>query len=1142
MKDELFEEWCQNYELVLDTFDKHSIFEINEQKYLLIDSDKDELFDEDFNIRFSHKESDILESQHIDFIVFRFGSKFYYSTPFDIILEPFLYLGRSPNITFSDLNIPYLGVHGEYELGNGSRLYKDWCKKAKWLNISTLGICELDTLGGVVSFQESCKSNGIKPIIGETLTFYYSSQKFKLIIFAKNEYGFEILLGLNNRKEREVNYTQLLELLDDNVIVIFSNENNIVDNNCELLFFVKNSIKTELYYQVDLVQWDGDTMDKQVLTSFNTYYSKKLSQSIKPILLQTSYFLDSEDYKIQKVLNRIVDYGFNNTSKNHYFRSFDYVMKSICQLFEKEEDGLLLFLESCQNTQELFNSVEFSIRLKNLYLPKYELDEFQSKLYNDEDEFLLSLVSEGMLRNGLETKPEYWDRVEEEFQVIKEGGFVSYFLILYDIINYCKSKDIWWGVGRGSAGGCLIAYLLEITQIDPLQYDLLFERFLNRGRLKKGLPDIDFDVQGTRRDEVKQFMGDKYGHDRIASIGTYQTLKIRAAIKDISRQFGLEPQYMNYISSLIDSSWSFSEFIKNSLQIPQLTSFLQKNQDVVELIPLCFGQCKNTSIHAAGVVLTPKYKSDNRVVNINSWLPVRESDGNIVTEWEGSLLDDIGFLKNDILGISQLDKFKSIHQLILKNTGKDVRFKNIELKDSKVFEYFQKGLNEDIFQLGASGLKSYSIELKPEKIEDLIAIVALYRPGPIFVGTHKKYIKLKNNEEEVHYHWGCEEITKETYGLIVYQEQAIRICQVVGGFDLVTADEVRKAMGKMIRELLEKFEVKFIEGAISKGCPRDEAQIIWDEMSRFAEYSFNKSHAACYAITGYYSQWYKVHYPLEFWVTSLQMSTSDELSRRVSEINNHSSIQLIAPDINKSTTTFEYDINENKIFWSLNSIKWVSVKVLEHLFEVRQEGGLFFSFSEFLSRVQKRIVNKRVITNLILSGAFDSFNDRNIETYQYRFELLKSFYLENRYPIEEIEEFSRYKFYEWVLKQKELSSYGFINYRKVFQVTDISNKYSYLDFDTLSSTHLIDEKVSVIGLVVDLIVRQSKKGPFIQVELDINSDRFYCTLWNETYIEYKELLESSLNKIICITGNLIVDNYKKCNVLHSNNNSFIELL
>ena len=1133
MKDELFEEWCNEHGIQVESFEINSILDFSGKQYLLLDSEKEELFlPEDFSINYSRREISILENNEVDFVIFRFGSYFYYSHPDTIKLEIFLYQS-SPKYDFQ-LDIPYLGIHGEYELGNGSRLYKDWCKKAKWLGLKSLGICELNTLGGLVSFQEACKKEGIKSILGETLTFDLEEGiTIKLILFVKNEQGLETLIKLNNSSTRSY---EELKLIDDNLVVILSNESNP-----NILPRLSLSIHTKISYQLDLVSWDSDSKDRQILEYFENWY-RNFRNTYKPILIQTSYFLEKSQSRIQKRLNNIVSYGFNSTSQLHYFRNFDTVLQTIESVFEDKNKAEILFYNSVENTDISFEDIDFSIRLKNLYLPKYELDEEQKKSFRDEDELILHLIEQGMIEKGWSDKVEYWERIEMEFEIIKRGGFVSYFLILCDLIKYCKENDIWWGVGRGSSGGSLVASSLDIIQIDPLQYDLLFERFLNPARISKGLPDIDFDLQGSRRDEVKSFMAEKYGSNRIASIGTYQTLKIRAAIKDLSRQFGLESQYMNYISSLIDSSWSYSEFIQNSLSIPQLRDFVIKNQEVIELIPLCIGQCKNTSIHAAGVVITPKQKGLLENTGIDSWIPTRLTDSGVVTEWEGSILDDIGFLKNDILGIAQLDKFKSIHSYILKNRGKDIRFKDIPLDDKLVFGYFQQGLNEDVFQLGASGLKSYSIELRPEKIEDLIAIVALYRPGPIFVGTHKKYVKLKNGEEEVHYHWGCEEITKETYGLIVYQEQAIRICQVVGGFDLPTADDVRKAMGKMIRELLETFEKMFVEGAVSKGCPQDEAQYIWDEMAKFAEYSFNKSHAACYAITGYYSQWYKVHYPLEFWITSLEMSTSDELHKRISEINKFSEVKLVAPDINKSSIKFEGDVQTNSIFWSLNSIKFVSDKVLESIFNERDKNGEFFSLSEFEDRVERRVVNKRVITNLILSGGFDSFDTTSISIGSKRFKLLVEFYERNKYPKEEILEYYSYKDYEWILKQKQLSAYGFLNYQSIFHTTKLSLNYQYLSIDDLNQEERVDTRVITIGVVKELVERKSRKGPFLQVELDINSETFYCTLWNETYSEYQKLLDVSLNKIICISGTLVYDSWKKQNVLHSTTSSKVELL
>lgn len=1140
-----FKEWCKEYLIKLDNnhFQTERPFKIGEKSYLLIDSEVERLFTDEFKFLLPPETELLIQTTNPDYLIVQFGNLFYFSPYEEIYLKPFLYQGEA-EVQLQVKNVPYLGIHGEYELCNGSRLYRDWCQKAKFLNVTSLGICENNTLAGIISFQQSCKKEGIKPILGETLVFSFGVEKFKLTLFAKNETGFETLIYFNNTLARDgvIDIFQLRKV-KGNLFLILSNESN--PNLLERIYL--NSSEAP-FYQIDLSEWDSDSKDKEVLLNTQNYL-QKWKDTYEPVLLSNSYYLEKSHSILQKKINKVGSKGFVPTSQYHYFKSWDEIYLSLVSLSSESDSEKtdLLYFTSLLSAQKIYEECNFEVKLKNLFLPKYEPIESELVEYGGDNELLfLSLIQQGLEKLGLSDNPKYLERIKTEYEVIKEGGFIDYFLILWDLVRFCEKNNIWYGLGRGSAAGCMISYLLKITQIDPLRYDLLFERFLNRGRLKSGLPDIDFDVESSKRDDLKAYMQEKYGFQRVANIGTYQTFKVKGMVRDLGRVKGLEPEYLNIVSKKVDigfdgrfSRAEFTDLVRNSvteLDNSVLRKFVVQNQEIIEAMNFLYDQSKNCSTHAAGLIIVPRYKNGVEV-DIDSWVPIRVSDGQYVTEWEGSLLDDIGFLKNDLLGLYQLDKFHSIYDLIKETTGELIDFDSMDLDNKEVLDYFKKGLQEDVFQFGAAGLKAYCQELQPERIEDLIATVALYRPGPIFVGTHQKYIKLKDGKEEVSYHWGCEEITKETYGLIVYQEQAIRICQVVGGFSLVEADEVRKAMGKMLKDVMGTYKIKFVSGAVGKGCPEEEADYIWEEMSRFAEYSFNKSHAACYAITAYYSQWYKVKYPLQFWTVSLSMSKEKELPARINEINLHSKIKLLPPDINESTLNFQMSIEKNTIYWSLGSISYVTERVLDHIFEERERGGEFFSLSEFIARTEKRIVNKRVVTNLILSGCFDSVAVDGClpiskDSFKHRLNLLNYLYVSQKHPLSEIREFVDAPDYFYSLKQKDISSFGFIDYSKIYSDYFSSEiNQPYIDpFNFLETDTYLDKKVCLIGVVQEVIERSSKRGSFCKVVLDINSSIFDVTVWNETYESAPELsLPESIGKIVCITGVLQYDSWQKKN-------------
>jgi DNA polymerase-3 subunit alpha len=527
-------------------------------------------------------------------------------------------------------------------------------------------------------------------------------------------------------------------------------------------------------------------------------------------------------------------------------------------------------------------------------------------------------------------------------------------------------------------------------------------------------------------------------------------------------------------------------------------------------------------------------------------LPVKKHNGILVSEWEGVYIDKAGFVKFDILGVNQFDKFNHINRLIKQDTGRDIRYKDIGLTDEKVFELFRKGYNEDVFQLGGTGLKGYCKLLQPENIEDLIATVALYRPGPIESNAHLKYVKRKNGEEEVVADPGCSEITKTTYGLIIYQEQTMKICQEVGGFSLVEADDIRKALGKMKFEIIQPYKTTFLERSTKKGYREEDMLVLWDKMEAFAAYAFNRSHSAAYAITGYYSQWFKANYPLQFWTVSLEHSSPDDLQNKISEIKNSGSIDIVSVDINYSGYVFRSEVATKKIYWALPSVKWVGDKAVQTILEEREKRGKFFSLEEFYERVKDNKPDKRAMYNLIISGAFDEIE--NISYIEQRYTIMEKFsqLIKEKDFKDEYKLMKEWREYQWTLKEKELTGFGFFNFKLLIEESDLFLKQSlYKDNQEILIEDLSQgyKNVLVIGLVEDVIRRNSKKGDFVQVQIRDNTEILYITIWNETFEKYKEELLNCTNKILIFFGALEYDTYKNRNVVRSiGDSSKLEIL
>ena len=554
------------------------------------------------------------------------------------------------------------------------------------------------------------------------------------------------------------------------------------------------------------------------------------------------------------------------------------------------------------------------------------------------------------------------------------------------------------------------------------------------------------------------------------------------------------------------------------------------------------------------MIVVPKEK-DGEPMSIFDWLPckkVKMKDNEaevIVTEWEGEYVEKIGFLKEDILSTIQLDKFSCIIKMIKDNHGEQIRLADIPLDDTNVYDLFKRGLSQDVFHFGSSGLIGYAQELLPDNIEELIAMIALYRPGVMETGAHKQYVQIKSGKRKSEYDWGMEPIVGNTYGLMVYQEQAIKAVQAIGGLSEVDADNVRRAIGKKIQEEMDKWKDVFLKGAKENGCPDKEAIKIWDKIEVFATYSFNKSHAAAYSITGYICNWFKFHYPIEFWTTALQFAKEDEIPAYANEINKlGANVRLMPVDVNKSAYEFYADYKTNNIYWSLIKVKMCGPEATAAIIAEREKDGDFYSLEEFCLRIPKAKVKKNIIENLILSGAFDEVE--MIEDKKDRFKLIRWLYNKNKDEVgEPYTPANITKEYFWVLKQKELAGLGYINFHDIIKSSPFAKQIHRFvdssDFYTLEVSEK-DEKI-LCGVLKNIIERQPKdknKNKFAQIELDCNDSIIYITCWSETYQQYRSELKEAeeASKILIITGNIKFDSYKKCNVLYTNNKSVIEII
>jgi len=561
------------------------------------------------------------------------------------------------------------------------------------------------------------------------------------------------------------------------------------------------------------------------------------------------------------------------------------------------------------------------------------------------------------------------ERLEYELGVIKETGFSSYILIVQDFVNWAKSKRIVVGPGRGSVGGSIVAYLLGITEIDPLKHNLFFERFLNKERIS--MPDIDLDFTDRRRDEVIEYVAEKYGRNRVAQIITFGTMAARAAIRDVGRAMGLSYGFCDTVAKMIPSGMTLNQTLESVSEFRQLYEENEEAKKLIDFSKKLEGCARHASTHACGVVI-----SDEPLDNIVPLQHPTQNDQTIVTQYEMHSIEDLGLLKMDFLGLKNLTIIEDTLTRVYVVQGKKIDIGNLPFDDKKTYQLLKEAKTTGVFQLESSGMKRYLKQLKPSKFEDIVAMVALYRPGPMqFI---PEYIERKQGKKKPTYiHPKLKPIVENTQGICIFQEQLMQIARDLAGFSLSEADILRKAVGKKIKKLLIEQKEKFIKGTINNGISKDIAEKVWEWVLPFARYGFNAAHATAYAMIAYQTAYLKAHFPVEFMAALLTSEKSDieRISFIIDECKSMG-IEILPPDINESFRNFSVIPKKEKIRFGLFAIKNVGNNVVEAIIKEREENGPFKSFSDFVSRINSKDFNKKSLESLIKAGVFDRFERR----------------------------------------------------------------------------------------------------------------------------------------------------------------------
>ena len=919
-------------------------------------------------------------------------------------------------------NFVHLHVHTEYSILDGATKIAVAAKKAKAFGMPALAITDHGNMYGAVNFFDACEKEGIKAIIGtefyvcDDLTVKSGKTKLNhLVLLCKNEEGYKNISLLNAIAFRDGFYykpridLKTLEAHHEGLICLSAclagdipqailNRN--FDEAERLVVWFKNLFGEDFYLEMQ-----NHMLEEQLeVNKYLRIYAKKYG--IKLVATNDVHYLERSDAESQDVLMCVQMGADYDDPKRLRFPNDEFYLKSydeMAALFPNDPEAL-------ETTLEIADKCNFGFVYGHYMFPHY-----YPETGEDPKTYIRGLIDAGIKKKyGAETK-EIRDRIESELAVIEKQGFIEYFLIVWDYINAARNMGISVGPGRGSGAGSIVAYLIGITNIDPLKYDLYFERFLNPERVSA--PDFDVDFEDSRRQEVIEYVRRKYGHDRVCKIVTFGTMAAKNAIKDVARVLKVSYSEADRVTKampnkLVRKNANGDEFdLKRpniilkvfgkyhpkegakdygvDFSVPELVNMYNESPEIKRVVDIAAkleDSPRQASTHACGVIIGADI--------LDKHMPLGRNGDDITSQYTGVELEHLGFLKMDFLGLRNLSDIKMAIDYIKQNHGVELDFDKSSYDDPKVFELLATGNTKAIFQIESAGFQKFMKELRPSCIEDIVAAVSLYRPGPM--DSIPKFVKCKHNPELVTYaHPLLEPILKQTYGCIVYQEQVMKIVQALAGYTLGQADMVRRMMGKKKVDDMIKEEVIFIhgkeetvdkhgkvstaiDGCLKRGVPEDVAHAVWNEMKDFAKYAFNKSHAAAYSLVTYQTAYLKCYYEAEFLTAVLnnRITNIDEIKNYISYAKEEG-IKVLPPDINESVGFFS--VKNNEIRYGLAAVKGIGLAAIDSITAEREKNGKYHSFENFVSRCESKVLNKRLVENLIYAGAFDCFGKKRAQ-------------------------------------------------------------------------------------------------------------------------------------------------------------------
>ncbi len=902
----------------------------------------------------------------------------------------------------------HLHNHTHHSLLDGLTKIPELVDKVKEYGMEATAVTDHGTMSGILEFYKAAVDGGIKPILG--IEAYVAARgrgdrdpskdknRYHLTLLAQSDQGYRNIMQLSTLANLEGMYYkprmdhEILEKYNEGVIVLSgcaSSElgENLKVNNYEEAKRIAAWYKSVFGDRYYLELQDHGHPDAPHTWSVQQTINAGLMRihdelDIPMVVTCDGHYLTHEDSDTHEILLCVGTGSYLSDEKRMSLKDFELHLTDPNDIINRWGKD---YPEVVKNTKKIADSCHVNIELGKILIPKFPVPKGESeKSYLDKLVFKglamryagktakeAEALSIGEVRELLD--PAMNERVDMEFEVLDRMGYNGYFLIVQDFINWGKSQGIIFGPGRGSAAGSIIAYALSITDLDPLKYDLLFERFLNPDRIS--MPDIDIDIQDTRRDEVIQYCADKYGESRVANIVTFGKMAARAAVRDVARVLEVPYAEADRLSKMIPPPIQgrhipLSKSVQDDADLKKEYESNPTAKEVFDYAMRLEGTIRSHGVHAAGVVIAPD--------DLVKFVPLEMAQkGVVATQYPMVPVEELGLLKMDFLGLSNLTIINSALRIIKKAYNRDIDLHTLPLDDKKTFKLLQRGDTTGVFQLESAGMKRYLKELKPSVFDDIIAMVALYRPGPMqFIDS---FIQRKHGKEDITYlHPGLEGSLKNTYGILIYQEQFMQISKDWAGFTGGQADTLRKAVGKKKIDLMKKVKPEFVEGAINVGgASQAVAEQFWDQLEEFANYSFNKSHAACYGLIAYWTAYLKAHFPDAF-MAALMTSDEDDIDRLAIEISecNHMGIKVLSPDVNESFVEFSVVPNEKQIRFGMAAVKGVGVGAVEEVLRAREDGK-FESVEDFAKRVSTSRFNKKAWEALIKAGGFDALGDRS---------------------------------------------------------------------------------------------------------------------------------------------------------------------